>query len=382
MAQGNIIQGQASGKLGDTVLMVRNGTQVSRVYTTSGARSGDAASFAARLQRVRFGSASNEWQLYKFICTRMFRKGRNTNQSDYNYFVKRNVDNLPYFTKLENADGVCCMMPGQFSEGNLGRIELLSSYWSGGSVDVAHLGVSDTINPMGVTVSWPDTVAVLKARLKLVYTNARKVTYLIVTTSETIITEGGEAFTSQFFQHHPIVVDLYSESTPGENQMTIKEYFASKIQDPMLVTLINGQSTHFAVSNQSFHVVSSTEESAKLVNSMGVLIFATNDLVSDCYTTILPATSVNLTRGVYSIWAGYRTANALQVACDSYGFQSGVMRDEVASYNGSDTELINAYTAKLRAFMPDQIESFDKDLKALGDTKIKAVRTNVTSSED
>lgn len=382
MAQGNIIQGQASGKLGDTVLMVRNGTQVSRVYTTSGARSGDAASFASRLQRVRFGSASNQWQLYRYVCTRMFRKGRNTNQSDYNYFVKRNVDNLPYFTKLENADGVCCMMPGQFSEGNLGRIELLSSYWTSGSPEVSFLGVSDTINPMGVYIKWSDPLASLKARLKSVYTNARKVTYLLILTSDTVITEGGESFSSQFFQHHPVVVDLYQQAQSGEDEMTIMQYFASKIQDPSLKALIESQDSHIVQPSLSFRLSGASEAESKLVMSTGVLIFATNDLVSDCYTTIVPVSSVNLNRGVYATWGGYRTSDALQVACDSYGFQSGVMRDEVASSDGSSTELINTYSAKLRSFAPEAAKAFEQDLSEHGDFKTKVVRSIADNTND
>lgn len=382
MAQGNIIQGQASGKLGDTVLMVRNGTQVSRVYTTSGARSGESASLAARLQRVRFGSASNEWQLYRFICTRMFRKGRTTNQSDYNYFVKRNVDNLPYFTKLENADGVVCMMPGQFSEGNLGRIELLSDYWLGGTGNHNHVGLSDTINPMGMDIEWTATLGALKDRLKTTYVNARKVTYLLVITSETVITEGGESFSSQFFQHHPVVVDLYSESVAGENAQTIKAFFASKIQDTNLKGIINSQTTNFCTSTTSFLLTGTSEAEDKQLDELGVLMFATNDLVSDCYTTILPPSSVSITKGVYAVWGGYRTDNALQVACDSYGFQSGVMRDEVASSSASSDTQIAAYSAKLRSFAPEAAKAFEKELAALGDSKTKVVRKAAESSEE
>lgn len=375
MSQGNIIQGQASGKLGDTVLMVRNGTQVARVYTTSGARSGEAASFAARLQRVRFGSASNQWQLYRYICTRMFRKGRTTNQSDYNYFVKRNVDNLPYFTKLENADGVCCMMPGQFSEGNLGRIELLSTYGNSVTTQRAFTAIADTINPMGQQITWAATIAVLKDRLKKVYSNARKVTYLIVATAETQISEGSEVFTSQFFQHYPIIIDLYAEQTAGENDQTIKEYFAARISDTNLSTLINAQTSNFASNQQSFVLSSTSADQDSTIEHFGLLMFATNDLVSDCYTTILPQGSVSTVKGVYAVWGGYRTDNALQVACDSYGFQSGVMRDAVATSGSNADEQAQTYAARLKAVDPDAATQFVKEVTALGTSRAKVVRT-------
>lgn len=381
MAQGNIIQGQASGKLGDTVLMVRNGTQVSRVYTTSGARSGDAASLASRLQRVRFGSASNQWQLYRYICTRMFRKGRNTNQSDYNYFVKRNIDNLPYFTKLENADGVCCMMPGQFSEGNLGRIELTSLYYTNTSTSRAGTSIIDTINPMGRQISWSSTIGALKAALKTVYVNARKITYLFVQTSEISLSESGASFLSQFFQHYPVVLDLFAESTQGENAMTITAFFASKISEPNLKALFSDQTGNFCGEVSTLILTSHSEAQDSIINALGCIVFASNDLVSDCYTTIIPPANVNTLRGVYSVWGGYRTANALQVACDSYGFQSGVMRDEVASDGGNPDAQINAYSAKLMALDEDAHKDFVDQLKRMGADHTRVVRTVADNAE-
>lgn len=374
MAQGNIIQGQASGKLGDTVLMVRNGTQVSRVYTTSGARSGESASLASRLQRVRFGSASNQWQLYRYICTRMFRKGRSTNQSDYNYFVKRNIDNLPYFTKLENADGVCCMMPGQFSEGTLGRIELVSTYNAPTEASRAASTLVDTINPSGEIVSWSATMATLKAHLKKVYINARKVTFLLVKTSETNVTEGGEVFVSQFFQHFPVVIDLYAQSAPGEDEMTVKAFFASKVSDTSLKQVFSDQTGNITTLISSFVIDSPSANLDSSVLSLGVLLFASNDLVSDCYTTIIPAASVNIVTGVYSVWGGYRTANALQVACDSYGYQTGVMRDEVASVDNTTEEQIMSYAARLSEFAPAALKAFEDELPSEISTAARIVR--------
>ena len=374
MAQGNIIQGQASGKLGDTVLMVRNGTQVSRVYTKSGARSGDSASYASRLQRVRFGAASNEWQLYRYICTRMFRKGRSTNQSDYNYFVKRNVDNLPYLTKLENADGVCCMMPGQFSEGTLGRIELLSVYTKTGEPQLSALGLKDTINPPVANLAWTATLGALKSALQRTYTSARKVTYLLVTTSLNQFNEGEEVFESQFFQHHPVIIDLYAETISGENAMTIKEYFARFVSDDQLKTLIEAQTKAFHSSGSSFWLWSDSEDHDAVVESCGVLLFATNDLVSDCYTTILPAANVNPNRGVYQVWSNYRTNEALIVAADSYGYQTGVMRDVVASNDSASEAQAASYTRQVMSFDRDAAEEFVTSLEEVNAPSARMAR--------
>lgn len=382
MAQGNIIQGQASGKLGDTVLMVRNGTQVSRVYTTSGARSGEAASFAARLQRVRFGSASNEWQLYRYVSTRMFRKGRSTAQSDYNYFVKRNVDNLPYFTKLQNADGVCCMMPGQFSEGTLGRIELVSTYSTVSSTSRHQTVLIDTINTAETTIQWSAKMSVLKAALQRIYHNARKVTYLFVSTSETQISETGEAFTSQFFQHLPVIVDLYAEATPGENDKSIKQFFSDNVSHAAIKALLLNQEDTFLRDTYSLLVRASTEAEDPIVDSLGVLLFATNDLVSECYTTVLPADSVNTVRGVYSVWGAYRTADALQVACDSYGYQSGVMRDDVATAGSDSIAQVSSYISRISALGSDEVKSYVADADIIGGSFARSVRSIVDSSDD
>lgn len=378
MSQGNIIQGQASGKLGDTVLMVRNGKQVARVYTTSGARSGDAASQAARLQRVRFGAASNQWQLYRYICTRMFRKGRSTNQSDYNYFVKRNVDLLPYLTKLENADGVCCLQPGQFSEGNLGRIELLQVTIGAGSADTYQMRVLDTINMPSTGIGWTATVGSLKSVLRNIYINARKITYLLVLTSENVITEGGDTFTSQFYQHFPIVFDLYAESVSGENDLTVKEYFAARISNNGLNSLINEQTTSFLGSNSTFFVRNTTAALKDIVLSLGCLVFATNDLVSDCYTTLLPESAVPTTMGPYRVWASYRTAEALQIAADSYGYQSGVMRDEVASDGGSSAEQVISYAQRLHSVSPELSSELITSLSEENEPLARAVKAAIS----
>lgn len=364
MAQGNILQGQAAGKLGDTVLMVRNGKQVSRVYTTSGSRSGDAASLAARLQRVRFGAASNQWQLYRYICTRMFRKGRQTKQSDYNYFVKRNVDLLPYLTKTQNADGVVCLQPGQFSEGNLGRIELLSSYAAATETAPAKLVLSDTLHTMGTGLNWSGTVGTLKTRLAQAYPNARKITYLFITASETTIEESGETFYSQFFVRSAVILDLYEEIESGENTQTLTAFFSSHVAEVNLKSIISAETSQFSGSKSLISIHTSDENLIPSLMSTAVLVFATNDLVSDTYTTILPEDAVSPSLGAYKLWATYRTAAQLAIAADSYGYQSGVMRDDISDVGADVSPLANAYMAKLERFAPEDAKEYAATLAA------------------
>lgn len=382
MARGNLFQGQASGKLGDSVLMVRNGQQLARVYTTSGARVGKQASEAARIQRVKFGSAANQWGLYKYVCTRMFRKGRKNTQSDYNYFVKRNNQLLPFLTKQENADGVHVLMPGQFSEGNLGRIELVHAVRPDATGTTAIVTLADINTSVPAAVGYSSKVGNFKSALTSAYPNARKVSFLISVPSEIEIEEEGSAFISQFVTHDVVVLDLYEEATPGENDLTIASFFSSKVASAKLKAVFDGQGTHAVSSGNSlFRIFGGEDLDADYISNIGVLIFATNDLASDCYTTILQDSSIPSTAGAYAIWAGYRTQEALRVAADSYGYQSGVMRDDIASVGDELAERAVAYINKVKLFDADLAKKMEKTLETEG-VQVRSVRKQVEQEEE
>lgn len=384
MSKGNILQGQASGKLGDTVLMVRNGKQIARVYTTAGARSGDAASEAARLQRVKFGSASNQWNCYKYVCTRMYRKGRKTTQSDYNYFVKRNNNLLPYLTKAENADGVHMLMPGQFSEGNLGRIELVHAYVPTAEGADPMLRISDTQAHTFANVGWVSQLSTLKDALKVSYPNARKVTFLFSIASDLTLTEEDVNFVSQQVAHYPVIIDLYSEVEAGENSKKVADYFYPKIGDESVSVIVERQTSGqaFCFGNQVFRLHKTSDVDAGIIAKLGVLIFATDDNASDCYTTILPSSSVDPVKGVYSLWASYRSQDSLQIAADSYGYQTGVMRDVVASAGNDLTEAAVNYAQVLRSVDAEAAAAFEASIASAGGAKARVVRSLVENQED
>lgn len=384
MSKGNILQGQASGKLGDTVLMVRSGRQIARVYTTAGARSGDAASEAARLQRVKFGSASNQWNCYKYVCTRMYRKGRKTTQSDYNYFVKRNNHLLPYLTKEENADGVHMLQPGQFSEGNLGRIELVHAFVPTADASIAMFRITDTQARSFGNVGWQSRLSGLKAALKAGYPNARKVTFLFSIASDLTLTEQDVNFISQQVAHYPVVIDLFAEIEQGENNKKINEYFYPKIGDESVSVIVERQtdSNAFCYSSQIFRLTKTSDTDAQVLAKLGVLIFATDDNASDCYTTILPSSSVDPVNGVYSLWASYRSQDSLQIAADSYGYQTGVMRDYVASAGNDLTEAAAQYAQVLRSVDVEAADAFEASIASAGGAKARVIRSIVESQDD
>lgn len=364
MARGNLIQGQASGKLGDTVLMVRNGQQLARVYTTSGARSGEAASESARIQRVKFGSASNQWNAYRYVSTRMFRKGRTKNQSDYNYWVKRNNQLLPYLTKAENSLGVKMLQPGVFSEGSLGTLAQVISFEQGSASTVSSLGCDVVGIYIDSDVDWASKVVDLKAQLRAVLPNASKVTYLITRVHNVSLEEEGREYISQVVEHFPVTLDLFDSRGGLDNTQAIKTYFANVFTDSNVQDLFTSQDGNMASVTTVFNLEASSAPDKNLLAEMSVMMFATNDSVSDCYTTSVSAVSVNPTEGPFVLWAEHRTAEALGKAASSYGYQSGVMRDEVSSFGSDIVNAANDYAARLAEISPARAAAYRKNLEA------------------
>lgn len=374
MGKGNLLQGQGSGKVGDVVFMVRQGQQVSRVYTESGARSGKDASEASRIQRVKFGSASNQWNLYRYVCTRMYRSGKTSKQSDYNYFVKRNQHLFPYLSKQENLTGVHVLQPGTFSDGNLGRIELVSSY----TPTYAEGQIAFYVHDVGISFSsgcdWSSNLSALKTALQSVYPSARKVTYLISIVEELNLAEAGISFLSQNVNHYPVIIDLYAESTQGENEMTVSAFFSSKISSSAMQALINAQTAAIAAGPGLIHFIPRNQADVDLLGRVGILVFASDDNVSDCYTTTLPQDAVNPTAGVYAAWASYRTSSSLRIAADSYGYQSGVMRDDIAKAGNDISAQVSAYAARLAQYDEKASAAFLKSVGDVSQVQAKVVR--------
>lgn len=357
MAAGNIIQGQGTGKLGDVVLMVRNGVQVARVYTKAGARTGSAASEASRIQRVRFGAASNQWDLYKYVCTRMYRKGKSGNQSDYNYFVKRNQALLPYLTKRQNADGVHCLMPGLLSEGRLGRIEMVYFYGNPTSEGAVTYAAFDSQAGKIGNVKWSAKMSVLKAALRATYPAATKLTYLFSWAPNIFVEEEEIEFESQQVQHYPVHISLYEEAQRGEDDQTVAQYFAARFSGE-IATFIGGQTTdNITAENRVFRIVARTSDEIDIIRTWSVTLFASDDNASECYTTIVPVEGVSQTSGPYALYFTYRTTEALRLACESYGYQSGVLRDDIAKFGNDLQQQALAYAARLRSLGVDVVEA-------------------------
>lgn len=328
MAKGNMLQGQATGKVGDIVFMVRNGQQVARVYTSAGGRSGDQASIAVRRQRVRFGAASNQYLLYRNIVRGMYRTGKSTKQSDYNFFVRENVDLLPYLTREENAAGVKCAMPGTFSRGTLGTlIYSLEETESGGTPSQIELSMPGFSVP--TTISYQDSVQTLKEALRLAFPNARKVTYCVchIVKSELSLTTG-TAY-SHTFERGDVVFDLYEADPDWPDSTTIARYFAAKVPAALMELFRDQADNDICESGFPLWVTALDGGDASLLDTIYVNLFATNDQVGDCYTSVLSEITAPDSDGGLSLYSTLRTDDHRQVAEDSYGYATGVMRTNI-----------------------------------------------------
>ena len=328
MAKGNMLQGQATGKVGDIVFMVRNGQQVARVYTSAGGRSGDQASIAVRRQRVRFGAASNQYLLYRNIVRGMYRTGKSTKQSDYNFFVRENVDLLPYLTKDENAAGVKCVMPGTFSRGTLGSLVFKLSYANAGAGNTQY-SVRSSSHSINTTLNWNDKVGDLKSALKLAFPNARKITYLLGIILPALSTTPQGTVYSQSLSRGDVVFDLYEEDTNVGDDQTIAAYFEYYKPASLPATLLGTLESGFCDSDFLFQWDMATAAASEVFPFVYCLIFATNDQVGDCYTTTLSEIDVPSDNGGLSLYASLRTDDHRQVAEDSYGYATGVMRTNI-----------------------------------------------------
>lgn len=277
----------------------------------------------------------------------MYRKSKPSNLSDYNYFVKRNSKLLPYFTKEENGAGVHCLMPGLLSEGNLGRIDLHIVYPSP-TVTAAHFfTVRDAGSVNLATTTWTSTVGKLKETLKAAYPNASKFIYLFSWAPTILIEAETTEYQSQSVKHKAVILDLYKEARADEDAKTIKEYFAGELAGVPIASDITAATANICNGSAIFNYTIPAEGDPSNWLATSVLCFATDDNASDCYTTVLEEDAVTPTYGAYKPYFDYRSTNSLRVACDSYGYQSGVMRDDVASFGKELAQQIQAYATKL-----------------------------------
>lgn len=97
MAKGNLFLGGARGSVGDVTLSVNKGQQVTRRRNR---QPNNPRTFAQMKQRARFAYLSKFFSKATQQFFKMAFEDRRSNESDYNAFMRHNLNNVPYATKV------------------------------------------------------------------------------------------------------------------------------------------------------------------------------------------------------------------------------------------------------------------------------------------
>lgn len=378
MAKGNMLLGQASKKLGSVVFYKRNGQQVSRVWTNSGARSGSDASYPARVQRVRFGAASNEWKSFGYISTRMFKAGKKVTESDYNYFTKKNWQYLPYLTKRQNELGITMPIPGQYSQGNYGDLRLSIDFKEDVSnkKDIYSIGIDgyyvDDAIALGGLVK--DAIAAYKS----LFPFADKVIIAFGIIYGRTIKDGKGAYVNGAVVWKPVIFNLNSTDETYLNK-TIASHIDSEINDITITDVITSNlESGFIVNYKICQIQVDHDPEESRPFTLMPLFFVTNDTANDCYSTMLLPGNFSIDNPALAFWYAYRTQNAFDAACSSYGYSQGVMQtraavsdfgfiemqsDYIKGLSKRDKELYNVYKSVADS------KGVDATMKSYAETK-------------
>lgn len=348
MGKGNIFMGNAKNKVGSIVFYQKGSDQVYRKWTDAGARKGKEASYAARAQRVRFGAAAAAWRAFRYVCTRMYNVGKKPEQSDYNYFTYLNWRYLPYLTKTYNEIGFTCCVPGMYSRGNLGQLNLyLKATFEADreqttvTVDSYDVQTSDAIQ---VT----DKVSKLKSVLKLAFPNADKISYLYMFQKDTNVAVGNANYRIPQIRVQNFVIDLINETVEGEDDDTVLNLITRQVESGTpLYNLITRQQYLFektALATLSYQA----DEIGAGEYEILPLIFATNTRANDCYTTTVFPGAFPTNIGPFRWWALNRTASAFNRAASSYGYTSNVMQTDIADTGVAVVSYMQLYIDRLK----------------------------------
>lgn len=118
MATGNPFMGKARGKLGDTVLQVLKGQQVTKAYNPHPANPRTPSQLN---QRVKLASAVAFYRRHKQFFKSAFREKKPL-ESDYNAFIRENINIAPYLSREDLAHGHAYIAPYVMTRGTLPEV--------------------------------------------------------------------------------------------------------------------------------------------------------------------------------------------------------------------------------------------------------------------
>jgi hypothetical protein len=242
--------------------------------------------------------------------------------------VRENVDLLPYLTREENAAGVKCAMPGTFSRGTLGSLNY-------SLVQTAPSSGSGTWKLANSGIEWADewystaTVQTVKNWLKTILPNARKVCYCVCIIDKQELSIPSGSSWSHTFVRYDVTFDLYEEDPNVANSATIAEYFAYYAPDTILADMFGIENAVTLGGENWIQITDANNAHQEELSLMYMNVFASNDQVGDCYTSTMTGINAADSDGGLSLYASLRTADHRQVAEDSYGYATGVMRTNI-----------------------------------------------------
>lgn len=138
MSKGNMLLGYAKGKVGSMVFSRLRGQQITRAYNASPA---NPRSDSQQLQRTKLANLVNFYRRGRSLLNHSF-TNRKENQSSYNAFVSRNIQNTTvHLTKSQASNAMSIVGPYVISDGVLPPIQI-----NGGGVDaVTNIAVGELV---------------------------------------------------------------------------------------------------------------------------------------------------------------------------------------------------------------------------------------------
>lgn len=143
MAKGNLFLGGARGSVGDVTLSVNKGQQVTRRRNR---QPNNPRTFAQMKQRARFAYLSKFFSKATQQFFKMAFEDRRSNESDYNAFMRHNLKNVPYATKVM-VDNPNTPWFGHFlmTKGSLSSLDSLISIYLNGNLDMVYTYATEAI---------------------------------------------------------------------------------------------------------------------------------------------------------------------------------------------------------------------------------------------
>jgi hypothetical protein len=138
----------------------------------------------------------------------------------------------------------------------------------------------------------------------------------------------GSQFSHQI-ERYDVIFDLYEEDPNVSDSSTIQDYFDYYVGNGDYSVIWDADSNFELLGNNLFKATGANSDDQDLYASLYVNVFATNDQVGDCYSSTMYEIVAADSDGGLSLYNTLRTDNHRQIAEDSYGYATGVMRTNI-----------------------------------------------------